>query len=240
MKNIKRILVTAGIILIASILWSCEGNCLKGNGNVQTMPRTETGFTGVEVQGDLTVYVTEGSSFDIQVVADENLHSHIETYISGNDLVVRALNGRCFKKYDRLDIYVTAPQYYVLKLKGSGILRSQGMITSDSLEVSLNGSGMMDVSNTGNKMFTDLKGSGKIYLNGACQQHNITLDGSGLVQAFDMTAQFAQASVNGSGAIEVYAQQTLNAYVNGSGLIRYKPNPIVTQNISGSGAIIKD
>ena len=46
---------------------------ISGNGNVLEETRDISGFTGVKVSSGIDVYLSQGSSFEVKVEADENL-----------------------------------------------------------------------------------------------------------------------------------------------------------------------
>jgi hypothetical protein len=61
--------------------------------------------------------------------------------------------------------------------------------------------------------------------------------GSGNIEAINLSSAEAEASINGSGNIEVAATSKLQAQIVGSGNIFYKGNPTLQKNITGSGMI---
>lgn len=66
------------------------------------------------------------------------------------------------------------------------------------------------------------------------------MHGSGDYEAIDLVSNSANASVNGSGDIEIQVSESLKARVNGSGDIVYYGNPSnVDSNENGSGDITR-
>ena len=56
--------------------------------------------------------------------------------------------------------------------------------------------------------------------------------------AFDLTANTADITTEGSGNASITAITTLNANVEGSGTIHYAGKPDVSSSVDGSGAVI--
>lgn len=87
---------------------------------------------------------------------------------------------------------------------------------------------------------TKLSGSGSITLEGYCQNFESQISGSGKIHGYALVANSANATISGSGDLEIFVNNTLTANISGSGSVRYKGNPpIVNSNISGSGRVTK-
>ena len=85
----------------------------------------------------------------------------------------------------------------------------------------------------------NLPGSGDLTVTGTANTVNISLPGSGNIYCNRLIAKSATVALNGSGNIEVFNMQNLDARVRGSGTIHYGGNPAqVSKNISGSGSIM--
>jgi hypothetical protein len=90
--------------------------------------------------------------------------------------------------------------------------------------------------------FVSLSGSGDIVGKTTIQadKFDASMSGSGDIRAFDLEAEFVEATVSGSADIKVTANQSLDARVSGSGDIQYRGNPKkVHSKASGSGDITK-
>lgn len=85
----------------------------------------------------------------------------------------------------------------------------------------------------------NIDGSGTVDLFGTSNQYAISLNGSGNIELMNFITDSAHVNINGSGTIRVNAVKYLYAHINGSGNIYYKGNPLVKDlNINGSGQII--
>ena len=85
-----------------------------------------------------------------------------------------------------------------------------------------------------------ITGSGDISLSGKTTSLECAVTGSGDFKAFNLSAESVEATISGSGDIEVNASKSLEAKVSGSGDIVYKGNP-EKENFKtfGSGEISK-
>src|SRR5690606_13912810 len=111
---------------------SCEEDVfVEGNLDVQTESRRAAGFEEIASNGDFNVTVRSGDAYSVEVRAESNLLSYIETDVVDNTLKIRTRGVRRLEKNYPIDVFITTPV-----LKGLAISAS-GMITTDPFTSSL-------------------------------------------------------------------------------------------------------
>ena len=222
---------------------SCEfvgGERIRGNGNVLSTDRSVSSFNGVNSAGFFDVYLSTGADYSLRLEGEENILEYIETYVEGNTLHIRTRDGYNLKTRRDVNIYITAPDYRSVSLRGSGDINSQDKLrNSSSIELSVAGSGDIDVDLDAPKIRTELSGSGDIELSGDTRDFSASIRGSGDIDAFDLRSENTDISISGSGNANVFASMKLNVEVRGSGNVRYKGGASVTSDIRGSGDVRK-
>lgn len=189
----------------------------QGSGVAKTQARDVAAFNAVELAGSNNVVIRLGAKQSVVVRADENLLARVTTQVQSGRLVIGTTPGSMTTK-NPMSVEVSVPTLSALTLTGSGNIAVDG-ISTDSLEVSLPGSGT-------------LTGSG------TAKQLDVTVSGSGAVQFTRLVADDVHAVVSGSGAIFINATNKLDASVSGSGAIIYIGSPQnVTRSVTGTGAI---
>ena len=89
-------------------------------------------------------------------------------------------------------------------------------------------------------MDVTLSGSGDMDLAGSCGKLQVRVSGSGDVNAYELSAREVDAVVSGSADIKVTASEAIKARVSGSGDIHYRGNPEkIDSKTSGSGGVSK-
>lgn len=85
---------------------------------------------------------------------------------------------------------------------------------------------------------TILSGAGTVRLSGETASQHVTLDGSGTVEAFDLTTDETSVLLTGQGTVNVTANEQLNVDLLGAGAVFYKGDPQLNVHISGAGSVV--
>lgn len=208
----KHLFPVAGLVALAVVLMSAT-SCVKTShslpldeGQRVTESRFLKGFEKIEIVGSPTVYYTQADSFSVEVTGPENYIEDILTEVNAKSLVIRnrgkmgvvnfQLNGS-----NKISVHVTSPDLIAISLNGSGDFISQQRIDTDNMDISLRGSGDIDIA--------DL----------ICDRCDINLIGSGDIDLKRLEAQRTAASLIGSGDIDLKLNNVLNTFLalKGSG-----------------------
>lgn len=237
MKKILLLLLSATVLLGACRF--VTGKKIKGNGNVQTQTRTETGFTGVHSSGSFDIYVATGPN-SVKIEAEENVIPYIETYVENGVLKIGTKDGFWLSTHRDVKIYVTAPSYTEISSSGSGDIVGQGVISStQKIVLRVSGSADIKAEVDAPEISASSSGSGDIELKGQTKTFKGDVTGSGNIHALDLKTEETSVKIVGSGDAEVFASVKLEIHVSGSGDIRYKGNAQVDSHIAGSGSVKK-
>lgn len=208
-------LLFATLLMIAS----CSRGRLKGEGATISETRISEPFTIVNCNGSNNVRFFKDSSYRVVVTGYENLVGAYSTRVSGGKLKLE-YKDRYIVRNDNISVDIYAPDFN---------------------EVSLNGSGNIQISDGFQGVFTgEINGSGNIVLQGGdFVEARYRVNGSGNIRARNATAQKAYAKISGSGNIELTVEEYLEARISGSGDIHYWGNPAIDIHVSGSGNVKK-
>ena len=233
------------ILGIASLAFISFTSCkkmigIKGNGTIVTEERTVVDFEEISVECEATVYLTQGSEFEVKVVTDENVMSYVETERDGNELEIKMKRNVNLRGDTEVKVYVTMPTLNGVNISGSANVYGQETWTSNNLNINISGSGDVDFGSVFlNSLDINISGSGNVDMISVdtMETENIKISGSGDVQLLQIPAFDSKIKISGSGNANVYAISTLDTDISGSGDIRYKGNPIISTDISGSGDV---
>ena len=238
----KKIILAIMAILCVSVTnaqwWGSKK--IKGNGKVTKETRTTGDYEGVKCAGSMDYVLVAGNEGKIIIEAESNLTEYIITEIKNKNLIIKVKKGYDLKPGWNKAFKVTIPFQDIssVSLAGSGDVWNEDKIKTNSLAVSLAGSGDMVLNIDANTVGGSLAGSGDMTLKGNTNDLTVKVAGSGDIHAFGLQANNTTASVAGSGDIEVVSNKSIKARVAGSGDIEYKGNPDKKDTkVSGSGSI---
>lgn len=240
MKTASKIMAITALALVT--LASCAqswSNGVRGNGTITTETIKVADYDAISVVGSMNVTLVKGTEGTITVTTDENLHEYLEVTSNGGKLKITFKNSKNgFSSKKGINIQVPFTDINAISLVGSGDIISKNTIKASMMDVSLVGSGDMELEIEANNLDSNLSGSGDITLTGSVTNLKAKVSGSGDFEARSLEAQNTEAYVSGSGDLQVNAKKRLKARVNGSGDISYSGNPEkVDTKISGSGDI---
>ncbi len=237
----KHLLLSAASIALLSLAGAVPGKagCVEGSGHVVTETRQTGSFEGVSSEGSMDVVITQGSTTEVRVEADDNILPLITTEVVGHVLKIKVKGKECFNSKHRVIVHATSPTFTALTSSGSGDFTATTKITSGSLALASVGSGSMKLDLEAPNLVTTLGGSGEIVVNGHAAQHTVTVSGSGSVSADGMKNESAVVVLNGSGNCRMDVSRNLMVTLNGSGNVLYHGAPQVQTVINGSGRVRK-
>lgn len=183
-NEIMRKIWLFGVVIAMAVLSACSywGPCVDGTGPVVDEIRETGSFTAVTNTGSFDVYVTRSDDFSVVVRAQESLIPIIETYVSGNTLIVKFRNNTCVRSNSNVEVLVSMPETEELALDGSGRVFAD-LVSSPEVEISNVGSGSIEI---------DTIISGSLILDNA---------GSGHIETKENYAELVDLYQSGSGAI---------------------------------------
>jgi len=130
-----------------------------------------------------------------------------------------------------------------LVINGSGQINSNYDVFTNNLSSDISGSGEIKLSKyveVWNNNQISIAGSGVIELKGKSNNNLIDIAGSGEYSSKDLIGDNYQIEISGSGIAIVNAIKNLNIEISGSGEVHFYGNPTVfSKNINGSGEVVK-
>ncbi len=216
---------------------------VKGNGNYETVERNVGEYDQIAVAGFFDVELVAGSEGTLTIYAEENLLEHIITEVDGSKLKIKTVKGINLQPSSwKKGIKITVPieDIDAVSLAGSGDVTSTTTIKADSFKTSVAGSGDIVLKVNATKVKASVAGSGDLRLSGSTEEFDASVAGSGDIHAYELTSNYTEVSVSGSGDARVHASEEIKARVVGSGDVSYAGNPKKKDTKTvGSGDISK-
>ncbi len=239
MKFLKSISIF--VLLLSTTLafaqWG-NGKKVKGNGDITTSTRSTDSYEGVKASGPMDFKLVKGKEGEISIKGDANLMEYIVTEIEHNILIVKVKDGFNLKPSKTIVVTVPYDTIETVSLSGSGDIENTGTIKSNAFEVSLAGSGDINLKVSTQYLESNIAGSGDIELNGSTTDLTTKITGSGDFDGSNLKSKNVRAEITGSGSADVICNGDLKVRITGSGDVNYSGNPTNKDTkITGSGSV---
>ncbi len=201
--------------------WKLGRGRLRESGNIETKTYDLSGFKAVTLRSVADVEIKFGSTFSVEVEADEVYLEFMDLDVRRKTLLIDMNDDDDFNMNLRTDIIVriTMPELEEVRLKGVGDMLIEDF-KGQTLEVTLSG-------------------VGDIEIDGEVEELDISVSGIGDADLRHLQATDAWATVSGMGDLRVSVSGTLDARVSGFGDIIYYGRPKdVNRSVSGFGDIV--
>jgi hypothetical protein len=234
----KKILSRLFLLLCASLLFSACGERIheEGNGNISQETRNVGAFFELEIEGEYEIVLQEGASPLVAVETDENLHQYVETVIDGRTLRIR--NVERIKPSAQTRLIITYQRLEAIRLGGATNLSNSGTLRAETLQLRVDGAGLVDLHLAAEELGVRLAGAGSVGLRGNVDQQEIHLSGAGNLDASELESKACNIEISGVGNAQVFVTDNLEAEVSGVGSVRFKGDPRnLRREVTGVGRI---
>jgi carbon monoxide dehydrogenase subunit G len=229
------------LIIFFSVISFTFSACAKisGDGPSTTQTYKLTGFTAVDNGLDADIYITQGSTYKVEIEAQQNVLDQIETPIVAGELRFRLHDDFYLGAHNPIIIRITMPTVTSLSISGSGKIEVQEQLKAGAVSLSISGSGNIKLASLhADAINSTISGSGTITVMGdPIASETSKISGSGNLKLLDIKADRATISISGSGNATIYATKSLDVNISGSGNVSYDGIQDVSSRITGSGTL---
>jgi len=209
--------------------------------HAQKQERQLGAYEGIEVAGHYTVQLVQGTEGKVLLEGASDDLDQIETYLKRGVLIIKKKNTSWYKSWKSGKVKITVPveELSEVALSGSGSIHADHTLEAEEFRVTLSGSGEIDLSIEAQEIKGTLTGSGDLTLSGIAAEVYYQLTGSGDIYATALKSKKAEATITGSGDIEMHSSDQFSASITGSGDIVCYGNPEKQQiKTTGSGDVL--
>jgi len=171
----------------------------RGNGKVVTEERGSGNFTQIQLNGSAEVFLTQGNENSVTVKADENLIGLLNTEIYGDVLKIE-IKGN-ISRYTAMEVHVTVSNLRKISVNGSGDFKSKNTLKAQDFEITINGSGDVDLDLDARNLAAGVNGSGDVTVSGVRGNLSIRIAGSGDFEGKRLDLEDCIIKVFGSGDV---------------------------------------
>ena len=213
---------------------------VTGNGNVTHETRPLADWSAVVLACPGTLEISIGENHGIEIEADENIQTLIETVISDGRLSIRfSPDFDSISPTKSIQFRAATPVIDAMAVAGSGAIRAPH-IEGEHLKIDVSGSGNVNAAAAEvGRLETRISGSGSVTIRGDAVEQKVRISGSGSLDARDLTSRQANITISGSGTAMVHVEDNITGKITGSGSIVYGGQPATNIRTTGSGRAVQ-
>jgi hypothetical protein len=235
LKAILTFLISINLLACTTHVKTGDGsNEINKNGTEVSESRQVGAFNKIEIDGVFRVFLRQGNHEALTIEADQAIAQHIISQVQNETLILKMEDNSDFGDIDPIKVYITVRDLQSLSNKGVGTIKCEQALKLDQFMLSCEGVGAIDLQLSANRLVVKSETVGAITLAGKVTEADITHNGVGVLQAFELLARNLKLSSNGVGAAEVYASESIDINASGIGSVQYKGNP-ATKTIKSEG-----
>ena len=237
MKNLNSILSKTIFTAAFAFLLFNGGYAQKGNGNVIKQDRTIEAFNAIDVGGAFEVYIRQGSTEELTVVADDNLLEYITTDVRGGTLDIGL--SKSIKNSTELKIYLTVVSLNEIEASGACNIKGKNMLTSTDLSLDISGASNLDLEIDCTNLEIEASGASDAEIGGTATNMEVDASGASTIIATNIKCANAQVDASGASTVKIAVTDNLECESSGASSVLYKGNPHVSVDVSGAGTVKK-
>lgn len=210
------------------------------NAEIRSVPD----FTGVEISGTISLYLSQGTSPGVAVSAgDAEYNRKIKTEVKNGILHV-SVDGGMWNSFNwsnkKLKAYVTVVKLNKLESSGATNINMTDKIKTDELSIEISGASEIKGEVEATKLKIDINGASVAKLKGTVVDARLEASGASVINAFDLHTDICHANTSGASGIRIFVKDQLIADASGGSFIYYKGSPASTNLNSSGGSSIKN
>lgn len=224
------------LLFFLSIGCNLNEKHIDGSGTTISQTRELNSFHNIILLGIGNVFITEGDSQQVTITTDDNIINYVETNVNNNAIHIKSRDNYNLDPTSlRIDIKI--PDISDLNISGSGNIEMLSEFTTESVHLTITGSGDIKGRVNTTNIYNKITGSGDIEVSGFSEYNKIIISGSGDCYSDKLISNFGTVEITGSGDCTINCNNTLDVCIKGSGDTFYKGQPKITKTILGSGSI---
>jgi hypothetical protein len=208
----------------------------------QTKNISLANFQNVTVASGIDLYLTQGSTEGVKLVAHEDLINDVVIQKEGNSLTVKYKNniswGRMMKGQS-IKVYVTCKNISAITASGGSDVYGQNTLKTNTLNITASGGSDVKLSIATQNLELRTSGGSDVELKGTATNMSATASGGSDIDALELIVDYAKVTASGGSDANVNVSKGLEASASGGSDVSYKGNASVNKTSSSKSGDVK-
>ncbi len=195
-------------------------------------------FSKISVSSGIDLYLTQGSSEKVRVVADEDMMGKIITEVKGNTLHVYIKNNNNWNwGWNKTrEVHVTFDDLTALDVSAGADVISEDGIALDEIKISVSSGADLDLESlTAKSVYISTSSGADAHVSGKTDYLSTDSSSGSDIDCSELMAREVKASASSGSDTDVYVTEKLIADASSGGDIEYHGDPAVRDIDESSG-----
>lgn len=202
--------------------------------------RTVKNFSKIDISGGFKVMLTQGTSEQLTVEADDDMLSKIVTEVNNGTLVIKLENNSWNRSAGEMIVNLTFVNLNEIELSGAVNITGTNPMKFSNLGIDASGATKINLNLSATRLDCDFSGASELTLKGNAPEADIDLSGASNIEALDFMTRKCSIECSGASNAKVHATESLTVEGSGASKISYKGNPgAVETDLTGASKISK-
>lgn len=197
-------------------------------------------FTSIEASGAITIYMRQGTAYDVTAVGEEEDIDRIKYNVSGSTLTLEYSGSiHSLTSSNDLVVYVTVKDISSIHLSGAVELEGKNTLDIERLKIQTEGATELSLMLDINMLDIHTSGASEIELEGSGNLVKISSSGASELDAEEFVAKKMNISLSGAAEADVHVEEVFIVEASGASEITYSGNPTIESDLSGASSLTK-
>lgn len=199
-------------------------------------------FQEVAVSSGIDLYISQGNTESIKIVAHEDLINNVIVENEGGLVTIKYKNNiswtRLFKDQS-IKVYVTSKKLNGIRASGGSDVYSQNTIKTNTLNITASGGSDVKLNMIVQNLQLQSSGGSDVALKGTATNMTASASGGSDIDALELLVDYAKVSASGGSDANVNVSKGLEASASGGSDVNYKGNASVNKTSSSKSGDVK-
>lgn len=224
-------------------LISCEKNdTITPSDSITTESRNINGYNGISVSTAFSVYVTFSATEEsIEIEANENLHSIIDVYKQGNDLVIKLQDGSSVSGGNMvLKAYVKTSDLSAISVSEAASIMLQNELSNSDISIDLSEASTLSGEINTMNLSCSLSSLSEANLSGSAKDLVLNLSDASVFMDYNMAVENLNADLSAASSVYVTVTNTIKISASEASKLYYKGDAVIEESdLTEASSIIK-
>ncbi len=236
MKKAATLIIT---FVTGIFLNSCLLDSVKGDGNVTEEIIEVENFNKLEVSHGMNVYISQGPETKVVLIADKNLHKHIDIWVDDEELNVTTT--KMLRNAKTLKVQITVPDLEQIRTNSGSNIFADSTLKLSNLKLKATAGSNIRLTIEASSAEIAANAGSNIFLGGHANSVAVKTSSGANIKAAELTTESAEIRASSGANIWMKVDKTLKARVSSGANFFYTGEPSGTEiEKSSGGNVIKN